>query len=75
MLQKRTPLTALSPNMCIMCGLDSELGAHLFLHCPMVNLFGLGFLVSSLENHGLALWIHISFYSLTLEVLTCIKKA
>ena len=34
MLQKRRPLMALSPNMCIMCGLDSESGAHLFLHCP-----------------------------------------
>ena len=30
MLQKRRPLMALSPNMCIMCGLDFESRAHLF---------------------------------------------
>ena len=45
-VQKRRPLTALSPNMCIMCGLDFESGAHLFVHCPMARstknkLFGI----------------------------------
>ena len=44
---------ALSLNMCIMCGLDSELGAHLFLHCPSARSIGIGFLVSSM-NHGFA---------------------
>lgn len=38
MLQKRRPLTALSPNWCIMCRSTSESGDHLFLHCSTATL-------------------------------------
>ena len=37
MLQKCRPLIALSPNICIMWGLNSESSPHLFLHCPMAR--------------------------------------
>ena len=72
MLEKRKPLTTLSLNMCIMCGLDSKLGAHLFLHCPIARSLWNRFLVS-LKNHGFAQWIYIIFSLLNSEVLAPIK--
>ena len=70
MLQKCKPLTTVSPNMCIMYRLDSELGALLFLNCILRSL-GIGLLVS-LKNRGFVQCIHM-FILLNLEVLALVK--
>ena len=36
-LQVRRPHKAISPYVCVMCGVNSESVSHLFLHCPVAD--------------------------------------